>query len=46
MMSLTQGDTLANTSGEAPAALTATHWEVLRRLGLLGTLGRQAGECD
>lgn len=45
-MSLTQGDTLANTSGEAPAALTATHWGVLRRLGLLGTLGRQAKKCD
>jgi hypothetical protein len=45
-MSLTQGDTLANTSGEAPAALTATHWEALRRLGLSGILGRQAGKCD
>jgi hypothetical protein len=45
-MSLTQGDTLANTCGEAPAALTATHWEVLRRLDLLGILDRQARRRD
>lgn len=43
-MSLTKGDNF--TFDEAPAALTATHWEVLRRLGLLGTLGCQAGKCD